>query len=375
MLKGIHLTLMIGPAVPVPVPKEVLDSLVSVEVTTSTDGPSLFQLQFTLGNRSLLQTLFLAAGGAEIPLMRVVMVLTIAGTPDVLIDGVMTHHEMSPGSDSAHSLLTVTGEDLTRVMDYLDFTGFPFPAMPAEARVAIIVAKYAFFGLIPIVIPSVLIDMPIPTTRIPKQKGTDLAYVKSLADVVGYTFYVEAGPAPGTSIAYWGPEIRVGVPQPALNINMDAYTNVESLGFQFKSDQKTMPTVTIQEPFTKAPVPLPIPDITPLSPPLGLIPGTPKKFEPIKGTGKYTFPQALMIGLAKAARTADSVTGTGTLDVLRYGQVLKARRLVGVRGAGTAFDGLYYVKSVTNTIRRGQYKQKFTLVRNGLISTLPRVPV
>lgn len=366
---------MIGPAVPVPVPKEVLDSLVSVEVTTSTDGPSLFQLQFTLGNRSLLQTLFLAAGGAEIPLMRVVMVLTIAGTPDVLIDGVMTHHEMSPGSDSAHSLLTVTGEDLTRVMDYLDFTGFPFPAMPAEARVAIIVAKYAFFGLIPIVIPSVLIDMPIPTTRIPKQKGTDLAYVKSLADVVGYTFYVEAGPAPGTSIAYWGPEIRVGVPQPALNINMDAYTNVESLGFQFKSDQKTMPTVTIQEPFTKAPVPLPIPDITPLSPPLGLIPGTPKKFEPIKGTGKYTFPQALMIGLAKAARTADSVTGTGTLDVLRYGQVLKARRLVGVRGAGTAFDGLYYVKSVTNTIRRGQYKQKFTLVRNGLISTLPRVPV
>ena len=375
MLKGIHLTLMIGPAVPVPVPKEVLDSLVSVEVTTSTDGPSLFQLQFTLGNRSLLQTLFLAAGGAEIPLMRVVMVLTIAGTPDVLIDGVMTHHEMSPGSDSAHSVLTVTGEDLTRVMDYLDFTGFPFPAMPAEARVAIIVAKYAFFGLIPIVIPSVLIDMPIPTTRIPKQKGTDLAYVKSLADVVGYTFYVEAGPEPGTSIAYWGPEIRVGVPQPALNINMDAYTNVESLGFQFKSDQKTMPTVTIQEPFTKAPVPLPIPDITPLSPPLGLIPGTPKKFEPIKGTGKYTFPQALMIGLAKAARTADSVTGTGTLDVLRYGQVLKARRLVGVRGAGTAFDGLYYVKSVTNTIRRGQYKQKFTLVRNGLISTLPRVPV
>ncbi len=374
MLKGIHLTLMIGPAVPVPVPKEILDSLVSVEVTNTTDGPSLFQLVFTLSNRSILQTLFLVGGGVDIPLVRVVVVVTIGGSPDVLIDGVMTHHEMSPGSDSAHSTLTITGEDLTRVMDYIDFTGFPFPAMPAEARVAIICAKYAFFGLIPIVIPSVTIDMPIPTNRIPKQQGTDLQYLNKLADDVGYTFYVEAGPAPGASIAYWGPEIRVGVPQPALNINMDSFTNVETLSFQFKNDQKTVPTITIQEPFTKAPIPIPIPDISPFSPPLGLIPGTPKKFLPIKGTAKLSFPQAFMIGLAKAAKSADSVTGKGTLNVLRYGRRLKARRLVGVRGVGTAFDGLYYVKSVTNNIKRGEYKQSFTLVRNGLISTLPKVP-
>ena len=47
---------------------------------------------------------------------------------------------------------------------------------------------------------------------------------------------------------------------------------------------------------------------------------------------------------------------------------------VGVRGAGTAFDGLHYVSSVTHTIKRGEYKQSFELVRNGLISTLRRVP-
>jgi len=55
--------------------------------------------------------------------------------------------------------------------------------------------------------------------------------------------------------------------------------------------------------------------------------------------------------------------------------VLQARRLVGVRGAGPSFDGLYYVKSVTHNIKRGEYKQSFTLSRNGLISTLPRLPV
>jgi hypothetical protein len=80
-----------------------------------------------------------------------------------------------------------------------------------------------------------------------------------------------------------------------------------------------------------------------------------------------------MIGLATASQWADAVTGEGSLSVVRYGGVLKARELVGVRGAGAAFDGLYYVKSVTHKIKRGEYKQDFKLSRNGLVSTVPAV--
>jgi hypothetical protein len=80
-----------------------------------------------------------------------------------------------------------------------------------------------------------------------------------------------------------------------------------------------------------------------------------------------------MIGLATASQWADAVTGEGSLDVTRYGGVLKARQLVGVRGVGPAFDGLYYVKSVTHKIKRGEYKQNFSLTRNGLVSTVPTV--
>ena len=93
----------------------------------------------------------------------------------------------------------------------------------------------------PLVIPSILIDIPIPIEQIPKHVGSDLKYVKYLADKVGYVFYVDPGPQPGTSVAYWGPEIRVGKPQPALNINMDAETNVESLSFTWDNDKKRMP--------------------------------------------------------------------------------------------------------------------------------------
>ncbi len=375
LLKGINLTLMIGPAVPLPVSAEVLNALTSVEVTSNTEGPSVFQLKFTVNKNSPLLTLFLLASGAQIPLVRVVIFVTINGSPQVLIDGVMTDHQMTPGSDSQSPVLTITGEDLTRVMDYIDFTGIPYPVLPPEARVLLILIKYAVFGVIPMVIPSIMIDVPIPIDRIPIHQGTDLSYVRKLADDVGYSFFIKPGPAPGTSIAYWGPDIKVGVPQPALNMDMDAFTNVESLSFSFNADSGTLPFVYIQEQYTKAPILIPIPDITPLNPPLGLIPPLPKEFPIMPGTAKLSPIQAILIGLAKAAKKADAVSATGSIDTLIYGGVLQARGLVGVRGAGTPFDGLYYVKQVTHNIKRGEYKQNFTLTRNGLISTIPRVPV
>ena len=376
MLKGVHLTLMIGPAVPVAVPQSVLDALTSVQVTTASGQRSGFQLTFTLSTQSPLHTLFLLSGGSPIPIMRVIIIATVNGTPEVLMDGVITNQEVSPGSEPGKATLTVTGEDLSHVMDLIDFTGVPYPAMPAEARVPLIIAKYAFLGMIPLVIPSILLDVPIPVFRIPRHQGTDLAYINQLADEVGYVFYVDPGPTPGMNTAYWGPEIKVGVPQPALSINQDlSGNNVESLSFNFDNKSKTLPVLFIYNQETKVPIPIPVPDITPLNPPLGAVPPFPTKVEFISETAKYNPVQAAVIGLTKAAKSSEAVTGTGMLDVMRYGRVLKARKLVGVRGAGTAFDGLYYVKSVTHNIKRGEYKQNFSLSRNGLISTIPKVPV
>jgi hypothetical protein len=374
MLKGVYLTLMVGPVVPVPVPQVALDALTNVQVTSSAGRPSGFQLSFTLSNRSPLHTIFLIAGG-QTPLLRVIIIVTINGLPQVLMDGVMTNQQVSPGSRPGQSTLTITGDDLTKVMDLVDFSGLPYPAMPPEARVALIIAKYAVFGLIPLVIPSLFTDVPIPIERIPIHKGTDLNYLKHLAREVGYVFYLEPGPAPGTNMAYWGPEIKVGVPQPALNLDMDPYTNVESLSFSFNSANTTLPIVFIQNQLTKIPIPIPIPKLNPLQPPLGVIPAPITKVTMLKDTAKLSPMQAIGRGLAEASRSADAVTAEGSLNVTRYGRVLKARQLVGVRGAGAAFDGLYYVNSVTTNIKRGEFKQSFSLSRNALVSITPRVPV
>jgi hypothetical protein len=374
MLKGVHLTLMVGPVVAVPVPRSVLDALTSVEVTAQDEGVGGFSLSFTMSNRSALPTLFLIAGGSPIPIVRVILVATVNGTPHVLVDGVVTKTQVLPGSDAAHSTLQVIGEDLTTVMDKIELTGLPYPAMPGEAIVAVVLAKYMALGVIPLIIPSILLDVPIPTSQIPTQKGTDLEYVQYLAKRVGYVFYLEPGPRPGMSVAYWGPKVKVGVPQPALNINLDAHTNTEQITFSFNSQSRSLPVVFIQNEQTKAPIPIPIPDIGPLNPPLGLVQPLPTKFNALPETAKFSPIRAVLLGLAEASKSADTVTGTGSLDVQRYGRILKARSLVGVRGAGLAFDGLYYVTQVKHSIKRGEYKQTFTLARNGLISTLSEVP-
>src|SRR5205814_8851812 len=139
--------------------------------------------------QSPLQILFLLTGGSPLLFMRVVVIATVNGVANVLIDGVITNNQIAPGDKGSNSTLTITGKDLTALMDQSDWSGFQFPACPSEARVAILLAKYALFGIIPMIIPSVMTDVSVPIERIPSQKGTDLQYMRLLAEQAGYVFY------------------------------------------------------------------------------------------------------------------------------------------------------------------------------------------
>src|SRR4051794_27339457 len=103
---------MVGPAVPVPAPREVVEALTSVQVTAAARQPSGFQLTFQLAPRSRLQTLLLLAGGSLPPILRVVVFVTLRGRTEVLIDGVITDHQVSPAVGGQPATLTVTGSDL-----------------------------------------------------------------------------------------------------------------------------------------------------------------------------------------------------------------------------------------------------------------------
>jgi hypothetical protein len=375
MLKSFQLSLFMGnPAAPEPVPREVIDALQNVQVTEAA-GRSGFQITFSVAKGGRLDRSLIPSGFFDPVTTRVQIVVVAGGSPTVLMDGLIARQEMSPGKDPGTSTLTVTGDDLTLAMDLINLTGLPYPAMPAEARVLLALAKYAFMGVVPMVIPSVLIDVPNPLDAIPTHEGTDLNYIRSLASEVGYVFYVSPGPVRGMSTAYWGPEIRYGIVQPALTVDMDAATNVESLSFSYDGTSATLYAFMVRIPETTFGIPIPVPSVGLLRPPLALKQPIPFKVQPVNDVFRHGPIRGAAIALAKAAQSQDALTGQGSLNVLRYGRILKSRSLVDVRGAGRAFDGTYYVRSVTHAIKRGEYKQNFSLSREGLIPLTSKVTV
>lgn len=373
MFDAVHLTLLIGPLpVPLPAPLPVTEALQRVEINSSRDR-SGFQITFSMGKTSPLQVALLPLGFFDPMITRVVIIVTVKGIPNVVMDGVITRQEMQPGNEPGKSTLTVTGEDLSILMDVVELR-VPYPAMPDVARINLILAKYAMFGITPLVVPPPVISVDSPTSRFDTQEGTDRSYIQGLASESGYVFYVEPGPLPMQSIAYFGPDVRLPIPQPALSVNSDADSNVESLSFSLDGLAKKQVIMFMLDPITKKiPIPVPIPDINPLHPPLGLRPTPPAKVTFAEETTRLTTAEAAKRAFGYMLASADAISGSGSLNVASYGFILRARMLVGVRGAGAAYDGLYYVDSVTHSIKRGEYKQNFQLSRDGLISQTPAV--
>ncbi|MCF3101826.1 hypothetical protein IPZ58_09550 [Streptomyces roseoverticillatus] len=368
---SLQLMLLMGKMVAVPAPAILTDALQSVQVTTSSDAASGFQLTLSVSKNSPITRVLLPTGLLD-PKTRVIVMAVVSGLPHVLMDGVITRHELDPGQAPGSATLTLTGEDLSLLMR-LEHRRESYDGLPRQLQVAMVCARYAEYGIIPAPVPPVIEELPLPDCAAPVQTQTDLDYLKGLAQRSGYVFFIEPGPLPGANIAYWGPEVRTGVPQPALTVNSDAATNVESLRFAYDGLSATEYTIDVTLPVIKTTVGVPVPDVSLLRPPLAVRPAPAFTTKPLPDLTGRSLPDKLLLGLSRTAESRDSVTAQGGLDVLRYGHVLKARQLVGVRGAGPAHDGLYYVRSVTHEIKRGEYRQSFSLVREGFVSSTPVV--
>jgi hypothetical protein len=178
------------------------------------------------------------------------------------------------------------------------------------------------------------------------------------------------------NVAYWGPENRLAIPQSALTVNMGPDTNVTTLTARHDALAANTVLGAMQDKLTRAP--LPVVTVASLRPPLALLPSMLVQQPNVRSVlahdaGGLDPVQAFARAQARTDRSSDSVTVEGELDVPRYGDVLRARRVVGLRGTGFLFDGFYYVKKVTHRIKSGAYTQAFTLTREGLGALTPVV--
>jgi hypothetical protein len=378
-MPGVYLQLLIGPTIPIPAPRLLMEAIQRVEVTQSDEGRSGFQVVFQVGRSSttgIIKDYILLNNPLFRTFNRVILTVTINGLPRVLMDGVITHQQFSPSSEPGRSTFTITGEDVSVMMDREEKSA-SYPAQNELVIVNRLILSYPQFGLVPLVIPPPTIDTPLPVDRIPTQQGTDLAYITELAERFAYVFYIFPGPVPGANLAYWGPPIRFGIPQKALSVNMGSATNVNSINVQHNALDVTKVAGQVQDRLTNQV--LPVRSFVSLRLPLALQPAL--LFQSSKRTSQFresgrNIVQALSRVQAETDRSVDNVvTISGEVDTVRYGDLLQLRRLVGLRGMGYIHDGLYYVKSVTHTLQKGDYKQSFTITREGLGTTVPAVTV
>jgi hypothetical protein len=374
---------MIGPTIPIPAPASLVEAISSIEVTNTDEGRDGFQIIFSIGKSSNNQTLTEGINDFSLinnpllkPFNRVIIMVTFGAVPRVLIDGIITHQQFNPSQEPGQSSLTIIGEDISVMMDMKEIST-THPNQPDIAIVSKIIASYAQYGLVPMIIPPKSMDVPVMVTRIPSQQSTDLQYILELANTYDFIFYIEPTRAPLVNIAYWGPRNLIGIPQRALTVNMGAETNVTYISFQNNSLNATLVIGSVQDPILG--IKIPVITTGSMRPPLAVFPAWMEnlpniRIEQFRSNGGVNALQAYSRAQSRTDRSSDAVSAIGELDSVVYGDVLHARKLVGLRGVGYMHDGFYYVKNVTHQIKKGEYKQQFTLIREGVGSTTPVVP-
>jgi hypothetical protein len=356
---------------------DVIEAVDTIEITHQDEGRSGFQLNLRVGRSGPTDILdySLLRGTTFRPFNRIIISVIFNAIPSVIVDGIITHQQLATINEPGGSRLTVTGEDVSVMMD-MEEKNMEYPAQDETIIANRIITSYAQYGLIPMVIPPTTIDIPVPTERTPVQQGTDLEYLREMAERHGYIFYVTAGPVPGQNTAYWGPPVRVGVPQKALSVNMGPETNVNQINFTYNALNPVLQSGSVQDRSTDQSIP--VETFTSTRIPLSSQPAVQVNYPNVRRrrfrrSGVNTSQAYAQAQGATDSSTNETVTATGELDSTVYGDILQPRSLVGLRGVGYTYDGTYYVQRVTHIIKKDVFKQRFTLNREGTGAISPAV--
>ena len=377
-LLGIKANILIGPSpVALPMPIEALQALEELDIRLSDREPSGFRMVLRAGRTGPLDFL-------ETPLVadprfnrgaRLVVTMMFDFVPTVIFDGLVTERHVSPGEGAEQGRIVLLGRDLSFEMDR-EVKQVEHPAMDETVIANLIALSYAQFGIIPMVIPPMVVDPPLPVERTPQQNCSDWDYLNQMARRHGYETYIDPGPAPLSNILYWGPPVRPGLPQRTLTVSSGPATDAYDIRAANSAEELTAVETQVQDRQTGAT--MPVVAMMPSQPPLGAVPEGAAQVGRTRTTrtetSGLTFAQAMARAQAEVDRSAQRVVRvTGTVDSVRYNGALKARDPIFLRGAGTTFNGLYKVAEVRHLIRPGDYEQSFVLTRGELGTASPVV--
>lgn len=347
-----------------PLPLPFLSALTSIEVETSTEQASIFRLNFALS-----QTTFGDWDLLQFDLFRPTVPVSISVglgklLPETLINGYVREARIDNQTRPGASTLKVVGLDATATRMNQREAPTPHPNQSDSTIAQVIFLRYP--PMTTLVFPTAPTRTALDTTT--AQRITDIRFLKALARRNAFECYVQPDPLLGIDVGHFHPP-QLAVPtQGVLSVNFGMATNMESFDVSYDMLQPTSALALALDPSTKAPSVAPA--FAALEPPLGLEPTlfrvVPPPLARPADTDAANAAELVTESQATVNRSSRALRGSGEVDGIRYGKVLRAGLPVAVRGAGRQYSGNYYVTRVSHSLSTDHYTQRFEAWRNAV---------
>jgi uncharacterized protein len=293
---------------------------------------------------------------------RVTIIAAFPDVSDVILDGYITHVHVQTTPQEASMYADFEGVDASYVMNLQHITKVWKTGQTYEQIAQEIIEKYKLNANIASPDASAGGSSgPPPSVT---QRSTDLRFLRELSRRKGYEFYVRGGDA------YFQPPDLAGTPQKAVVVNFGDKTNCYDLRISADGTRPTEAMITRVDPDTGEAK-------TVSTKESGLTPmgttdaadsrgyGVPPTRVVLRRHAPMTDGEMNDLVRSTMVRYSFWVKAVGTVNGLRYGRVLRSKKLVSILGLGVkAYNGNYYVKKVTHTLTPTTYSMQFEAYRN-----------
>lgn len=348
-----------------PAPSDVVGLIRQIEFEDHADLADMLRIKLAISVRQNGSGWILLDDSLFTRLAELRFSLTVgSGAAIPLIQAYVIDTDAQFSNDPNSSVLTVTAMDPTVLM-HLEEKVKAWPNMSDSDAASAIFSDPAY-NFTPVVDSTGLTHQDTDHTLM--QRGTDIQFVKMLADRNGYECYVELNPSSGDVEGHFHAPRHTQPPQGVLTVNMGEATNVNQFRSRYDMLGATTADATTIEADSGSDQNGSANQASLTA--LGSTPPTagaqPRKVL-LSQLGMGQAAEVQRYAQAVVDRSAWSIVAEGELNTVAYGGVLQAKRPVMVRGAGQTLSGAYYVEKVLLTIGGdGSCTQRFTLRRNAV---------
>lgn len=356
-MTAVSYTLLINNA---PASADLLEALQQIEVEEHASLASMMRLRFSVGSTQDGRGWQFVDDDLFSRLAPMSLLITIGSSlPVPLLTAYVIETSLDLSNNPGQSTFSVVAMDATILMN-LEEKVRPWTDM-ADSDIASLI--FGEHGFLPDVENTPILRQQINQTVI--QRGTDIEFLRQLAHRNGYECYVTTNPLTTLTEGHFHPPRLAQPPQGTLTLGLGDAANVNRLHGRFDMMQPTTVQAAGLDIGSQSDQTAAISAAAQSS--LGqssALNGRQPRVRLLSQTGLRDTAELQAQAQALVDQSSWAITMQGDLDTAIFGNILRARQPVLVRGAGQQFSGTYYAESVTHLITTDTYTQQFNLRRN-----------